>query len=44
MATAKRTGCTIFFSEDMQHGRSYDGLTVMNPFKMNAQEIDDVLR
>ncbi|MFT4102805.1 MAG: PIN domain-containing protein [Burkholderiaceae bacterium] len=29
---ARQAGCTVLYSEDMQTGRSFDGLTVRNPF------------
>ncbi len=29
---ARNGGCSILFSEDMQHGRTIDGLHVVNPF------------
>ena len=31
LATALNAGCTTFFSEDMQDGRAYMGITVRNP-------------
>jgi predicted nucleic acid-binding protein len=31
LATALQAGCTYFFTEDMQDGRNYDGITVRNP-------------
>jgi predicted nucleic acid-binding protein len=30
--TAKRAGCPILFSEDMQHGQIIDGIRIVNPF------------
>lgn len=33
IATARRVGCTRFLTEDMQHGRSFGGITVDNPFR-----------
>lgn len=39
-ATARRAGCTTFFSEDMQDGRSIGGVTIRNPFKMSEAELD----
>jgi predicted nucleic acid-binding protein len=30
--TAKQSGCSVLFSEDMQAGREIDGLWIMNPF------------
>jgi predicted nucleic acid-binding protein len=32
ITTAVRAGCTIMLSEDGQHDRVFDGLTVINPF------------
>lgn len=33
VAAAQESGCTILYSEDLQHGQSLDrGLTVINPF------------
>ena len=31
--SAKQSGCSILFSEDMQHTRDLDGLKIVNPFK-----------
>jgi predicted nucleic acid-binding protein len=31
--SAKQSGCTVLFSEDMQHTREIDGLQIVNPFK-----------
>ena len=33
LATAILSGCTILYSEDMQHGQTIEGLTITNPFK-----------
>lgn len=33
LAAASRAGCTTLLSEDFQHGRDYDGLYVVNPFR-----------
>jgi predicted nucleic acid-binding protein len=30
--SAKEAGCAILFSEDMQHGQSIEGITIVNPF------------
>jgi predicted nucleic acid-binding protein len=30
---ARQGGCSVLYSEDLQHGRSIDGLTVLNPFR-----------
>lgn len=32
LAAAKRMGCRTVFSEDLNHGQAYDGVTVVNPF------------
>jgi len=32
VAAAIEAGCDILYSEDMQHGRSIDGLTIVDPF------------
>lgn len=29
---AKRAGCRVVLSEDMQNGRNIDGITIVNPF------------
>jgi predicted nucleic acid-binding protein len=31
--SAKQAGCSILFSEDLQHTRDLDGLQIVNPFK-----------
>ena len=30
--TAKRAGCQVLLSEDMQHGQVIDGVRIVNPF------------
>jgi predicted nucleic acid-binding protein len=32
LTSAARLGCEAMLSEDLQHGRSYGGVTVRNPF------------
>lgn len=32
LSAAQRLGCSVFVSEDMQHGRAIDNLTIINPF------------
>lgn len=32
VAAALRLGCQTLYSEDLQHGVSYEGLRVINPF------------
>jgi len=29
---ARSAGCRILYTEDLQHGRRFDGLEVVNPF------------
>jgi predicted nucleic acid-binding protein len=33
LATAKREGCRVLYSEDFQHGRVYAAVKVINPFE-----------
>ena len=42
-ATARRAGCTLLLSEDMQDGRSLGGVVFRNPFKMTTQELETIL-
>jgi predicted nucleic acid-binding protein len=30
--TALTSGCSVLYTEDMQHGRRFDGLQIVNPF------------
>jgi predicted nucleic acid-binding protein len=39
LASAERLGCPILLSEDFQSGRRYDGVTVVNPFERNPEEL-----
>lgn len=32
LAAAREASCTVFYSEDMQHGHTLDGLRIQNPF------------
>jgi predicted nucleic acid-binding protein len=32
VVAAHHLGCTILYSEDLQHGQDYDGVKVVNPF------------
>lgn len=36
LASASRAGCELFFSEDMQHERAVDGLTIINPLRLDS--------
>lgn len=42
-ATARRAGCTLFLTEDLQDGRTLGGMTFRNPFKLSPSELDDLL-
>jgi predicted nucleic acid-binding protein len=33
IAAARAIGCRELFSEDMQHGQTIDGVTIVNPFR-----------
>lgn len=30
---AQRSGCTVLYSEDLQHGQRFDGVVVVDPFR-----------
>jgi predicted nucleic acid-binding protein len=36
IAAAKEMGCTTVYSEDLNAGQTYDGVTVVNPFAAGA--------
>jgi predicted nucleic acid-binding protein len=36
VSSAIEAGCDTLYSEDMQHGRSIGGLTIINPFIGNS--------
>ncbi|HEV2973213.1 MAG TPA: PIN domain-containing protein [Pirellulales bacterium] len=36
LAAAKQMGCRAVFSEDLNAGQNYDGVTVINPFAVSA--------
>ena len=38
VAAARRSGCDILLTEDMQHGQDIEGLTIVNPFALGAPE------
>jgi predicted nucleic acid-binding protein len=40
IAAAVQFGCTKLYSEDMQHGQQVNGLTIVNPFLMTANETE----
>ena len=35
LAAARHLSCEVLFSEDLNHGQTYDGVTVINPFLDN---------
>jgi predicted nucleic acid-binding protein len=39
LASASLAGCEFFLSEDMQHEQAVDGLTIVDPFKLNPASI-----
>jgi predicted nucleic acid-binding protein len=41
-ATAKRAGCRMVFSEELQDGRSLDGVLFVNPFASANQKLIDL--
>ncbi len=43
VATARRAGCITFFTEDMQHGRTLEGITLVNPFHLSPEQFDDLI-
>ena len=42
-ATLDRSGCTTMFSEDFSHRQRFGGLTILNPFKLSTEELDQIL-
>ena len=41
IASACIAGCRVFLTEDMTHGATFEGLTLVNPFRAS---LDDVLK
>jgi predicted nucleic acid-binding protein len=41
-ATAKRAGCSVVFSEDLQDGRRLEGVLFVNPFAAANQRLVDL--
>jgi predicted nucleic acid-binding protein len=39
VGSAVLAGCRVLLSEDMEHGRSLNGLTILNPFASEAHEL-----
>ncbi len=42
ITTAIRAGCSLLLSEDGQHGRTFGGLTIVNPFLLSGPERDRI--
>ncbi|MFD2185086.1 PIN domain-containing protein [Rhodoplanes azumiensis] len=38
IASALVAGCSVFLSEDMQHERTIEGMTILDPFKLGSPE------
>ena len=38
LASAHLQGCRAFLSEDMTHGATFEGLTLVNPFRLSPDE------
>ena len=38
VAAARRAGCDILLTEDMQHGQEIEGLKILNPFAPGAPQ------
>lgn len=43
ISTASRAGCTTFFSEDLQHGRDFGALRIINPFTLTQDVFEHLL-
>ena len=37
LASALENGCSILYTEELQHGQQIEGLTIRNPFKMERK-------
>ena len=37
LASALENGCSILYTEDLQHGQQIEGLTICNPFEMERK-------
>ena len=42
-STAKRNGCTLLLTEDLQDGRTLEGVTFINPFPLTEREVRGLL-
>ncbi len=43
IATARRAGCRTFFTEDMQAGRAFEDIKLVNPFVLSSEELNNLL-
>lgn len=39
LSSALQAGCTVFYSEDMQNGRSLAGMSIINPFQNGFSQV-----
>jgi predicted nucleic acid-binding protein len=37
LASALENGCSILYTDDLQHGQQIEGLTIRNPFQMERK-------
>jgi len=37
LASALENGCSVLYTEDLQHGQQIEGLTIRNPFEMERK-------
>ncbi len=42
-ATARRAGCTLILTEDLQDGRTLGGVTFRNPFQLSQPQLAELL-
>jgi predicted nucleic acid-binding protein len=42
-ATSRRAGCSLVLTDDFQDGRTLDGVTFRNPFKLSSTELDKLI-
>jgi predicted nucleic acid-binding protein len=43
ITTARRAGCHTLLTEDMQDGRSFEGIIIRNPFLLSPEELTKIL-
>lgn len=39
LASANAAGCHLFFSEDLNDGQTYGGVTAINPFRHRPEDV-----